>query len=53
MVYGPEYIIPSPFDKRLMEWVSYAVAETAIADGVAGVKNFDMKAYKERLKKNG
>lgn len=51
MVYGREYIIPSPFDKRLMEWVSYAVAEAAIADGVARVKEFDMNAYKERLKK--
>lgn len=51
MVYGKEYIIPSPFDKRLMEWVSYAVAEAAIADGVARVKEFDMGAYKERLKK--
>jgi hypothetical protein len=27
------------------------VAEAAIADGVAGVKEFDMAAYKERLKK--
>ncbi|HLD23505.1 MAG TPA: malic enzyme-like NAD(P)-binding protein [Sulfuricurvum sp.] len=51
MVYGKEYIIPSPFDKRLMEWVSYAVAEAAIADGVARVKDFDMSAYKERLHK--
>lgn len=51
MVYGREYIIPSPFDKRLMEWVSYAVAKAAIADGVARVKEFDMSAYKERLKK--
>ncbi len=52
MTYGPNYIIPSPFDKRLMEWVSYAVAEAAIADGVAGVgSDFDMAAYKEKLKR--
>lgn len=53
MVFGPEYVIPSPFDKRLMEWVSYAVAEAAIADGVAQIKDFDMAAYKERLRRMG
>lgn len=51
IVYGKEYIIPSPFDKRLMEWVSYAVAKAAIADGVAQVGDFDMLIYRERLKR--
>lgn len=51
IVYGKEYIIPSPFDKRLMEWVSYAVAKAAIADGVAQVGDFDMQTYRERLKR--
>lgn len=51
IVYGKEYIIPSPFDKRLMEWVSYAVAKAAIADGVAQVVDFNIEAYKEKLKR--
>ncbi len=49
MVYGPNYIIPSPFDKRLLVWVSSAVAEAAVKDGVAGVKDFDLQAYKAKL----
>jgi malate dehydrogenase (oxaloacetate-decarboxylating)(NADP+) len=34
-IFGPEYIIPSPFDNRLIEVVSLAVAKAAIASGVA------------------
>ena len=34
-VYGPEYIIPSPFDPRLISRVSAAVAEAAMKSGVA------------------
>ena len=49
MSFGKEYIIPSPFDKRLMESVSLAVATAAIEDGVARVKNFDLLAYKTYL----
>lgn len=49
MTFGKEYVIPSPFDKRLMEWVSLAVATAAIEDGVARVKNFDLVAYKAHL----
>ncbi len=49
MVFGPEYIIPSPFDKRLLVWVSSAVAQAAVEDGVAGVKDFDLEAYKAKL----
>ncbi|MDD2829170.1 MAG: malate dehydrogenase [Sulfuricurvum sp.] len=49
MTFGPEYIIPSPFDKRLMVWVSSAVAQAAIEDGVARVKEFDLEAYKAKL----
>ncbi len=49
MVYGPNYIIPSPFDKRLLVWVSSAVAQAAVEDGVAGVKDFDLQAYKAKL----
>ena len=51
MVFGSEYIIPSPFDPRVMEWVSYSVAKAAILDGVAQVKEFDLEAYREKLRK--
>ncbi len=46
-VYGPEYIIPVPFDPRLISRVSAAVAEAAIRTGVARreVKDFDAYSY--------
>ncbi|MFZ2889028.1 malic enzyme-like NAD(P)-binding protein [Sulfuricurvum sp.] len=50
MTFGRDYVIPSPFDKRLMESVSLAVATAAIEDGVARVKNFDLEAYKAKLR---
>ncbi len=34
-VFGSEYLIPTPFDPRILEWESAAVAKAAIADGVA------------------
>src|SRR6478736_6594524 len=48
-VYGPDYIIPVPFDPRLISRVSSAVAEAAIKTGVAGraLKNAD--AYREEF----
>ena len=47
--YGREYIIPIPFDKRLMVEVSAAVALGAVETGVARVKDFDLQAYKAKL----
>jgi malate dehydrogenase (oxaloacetate-decarboxylating)(NADP+) len=47
--YGREYIIPTPFDKRLMVEVSAAVANGAVETGVARVKEFDLEAYKAKL----
>ncbi len=47
--FGKDYIIPKPFDRRVLVWVSAAVAEAAIADGVARVKDFDIEAYKKEL----
>lgn len=47
--YGREYIIPTPFDKRLMVEVSAAVALGAVETGVARVKDFDLQAYKAKL----
>ncbi len=51
MEYGKNYIIPSPFDKRIAVFESYAVAKAAIEDGVATVKNFDLEQYKKDLEK--
>ena len=47
--YGREYIIPTPFDKRLMVEVSSAVANGAVETGVARVKEFDLAAYRTKL----
>ncbi len=44
--FGPEYIIPAPFDPRLISIVPVAVAEAAIKSGVAKIKNFDLDKYK-------
>ncbi|RXJ86712.1 malic enzyme-like NAD(P)-binding protein [Arcobacter sp. CECT 8985] len=47
--YGREYIIPIPFDKRLMVEVSSAVANAAVETGVARVKDFNLEAYRQKL----
>jgi malate dehydrogenase (oxaloacetate-decarboxylating)(NADP+) len=51
MKFGPEYIIPSPFDRRVLVYVASAVAQAAIEDGVARVKDFDMEAYRLKLQR--
>jgi len=51
MTFGPEYIIPSPFDRRVLVYVASAVAQAAVEDGVARVKEFDAEAYKEKLQR--
>jgi malate dehydrogenase (oxaloacetate-decarboxylating)(NADP+) len=48
-VYGPEYIIPSPFDPRLISRVSAAVAEAAMKTGVARKQIADLTAYQFQL----
>ncbi|MDR3683705.1 MAG: NADP-dependent malic enzyme [Geothrix sp.] len=47
--FGPEYIIPKPFDPRVLLWVAPAVAKAAMETGVARMPIADMTAYKERL----
>jgi malate dehydrogenase (oxaloacetate-decarboxylating)(NADP+) len=47
--FGPEYIIPKPFDTRVLVWAASAVAKAAIDSGVAK-KIIDIEAYKESLK---
>ena len=38
MQYGPEYIIPKPFDRRVLIWEAADVAEAAVMEGVAAIK---------------
>lgn len=47
--FGKEYIIPKPFDKRLLVEVSCAVAKAAFEDGVARVESFSEEEYKNKL----
>lgn len=49
MHYGPEYIIPVPFDPRLITSVPIAVAKAAIDSGVARKNIADFKQYKNDL----
>ena len=51
MQYGPDYIIPKPFDRRVLIWEAAAVAQAAIEEGIAGVsaEEFDLVAYREEL----
>jgi len=49
--FGKDYIIPKPFDKRVLTAVAPAVAQAAVDDGVARVKDFDVKVYTEKLAK--
>ena len=48
--FGPDYIIPAPFDPRLMEVVPAAVAQAAMESGVAQRPIEDMAAYRQSLK---
>src|SRR4051794_4626835 len=48
--FGPDYIIPAPFDPRLMEVVPSAVAEAAIRTGVAQRPIEDMESYRHELR---
>lgn len=47
--YGPEYIIPKPFDDRVLLWVCPAVAKAAMETGVARKKITDWEAYRHAL----
>jgi malate dehydrogenase (oxaloacetate-decarboxylating)(NADP+) len=48
--FGPDYIIPAPFDPRLMEIVPAAVAQAAMDSGVARLPILDMDDYRHKLK---
>nr|WP_315243949.1 NADP-dependent malic enzyme [uncultured Albidiferax sp.] len=49
LAFGPEYIIPKPFDPRLMMKIAPAVAQAAADSGVALRPITDMDAYRTRL----
>ena len=46
--FGPDYIIPKPFDSRVLRYVAPAVAQAAMASGVAR-KPIDLLEYEQRL----
>jgi malate dehydrogenase (oxaloacetate-decarboxylating)(NADP+) len=49
LAFGPEYLIPKPFDPRLMMKIAPTVAQAAQDDGVAMRPITDMQAYREKL----
>jgi malate dehydrogenase (oxaloacetate-decarboxylating)(NADP+) len=50
LTFGADYLIPKPFDPRLIAVVSCAVAEAAMESGVAARPIEDMDAYRQRLR---
>ena len=46
--FGPDYLIPFPFDPRILLWVAPAVAWAAVSSGVAK-EMIDLEHYRERL----
>ncbi len=49
--FGPEYLIPPPFDPRLITTVAPAVAQAAMASGVATRPIADLRAYRASLQR--
>jgi malate dehydrogenase (oxaloacetate-decarboxylating)(NADP+) len=47
--FGPEYLIPRPFDPRLIVMIAPAVAKAAMDSGVATRPITDLRAYREKL----
>ncbi|HEX7927977.1 MAG TPA: phosphate acyltransferase, partial [bacterium] len=47
--YSREYLIPKPFDPRVLQYVAPAVAQAAIDSGVARKKTLDLDQYRDRL----
>ena len=48
--FGADYLIPKPFDERVLWWVAPAVAEAAMHSGVARTQ-IDIDQYRERLRR--
>ena len=51
MTFGRDYLIPKPFDARVLIWEASAVAEAAVNGGVAGIskEDFNLEKYREEL----
>ena len=51
MQYGPDYIIPKPFDRRVLIWEASAVAKAAVDEGIARIspEEFSVSEYREEL----
>ncbi len=49
--FGPEYLLPKPFDPRLIERIAPAVAQAAVESGVATRPIADISAYRSRLRR--
>jgi malate dehydrogenase (oxaloacetate-decarboxylating)(NADP+) len=47
--FGPDYLIPTPFDPRLIERIAPAVAKAAMDSGVAARPLDDLAAYRQRM----
>ncbi len=47
--FGPHYIVPKPFDPRVIEWEAVAVAQAACEEGLAKEPITDWEAYRESL----
>ena len=48
--FGPEYIVPKPFDPRVIEWEAVAVARAACEEGLARKPITDWDAYRSSLR---
>ncbi len=51
MQFGPEYIIPKPFDRRVLIWEASAVAQAAVDEGITQIspEEFSVSKYREEL----
>ena len=50
--FGPDYLIPKPFDARVLIWEASAVAEAAVAEGMVSAevaRAFDLDTYRNQL----
>jgi malate dehydrogenase (oxaloacetate-decarboxylating)(NADP+) len=49
--FGPDYLIPKPFDPRVLLWLAPAVAKAAMESGVARLPIADLEAYRDSLER--
>ena len=52
LTFGREYLIPTPFDSRVLLKVAPAVAQAAIDTGVSRITDLEMNSYRESLVSN-